>query len=74
MTNMGELTGKPGFAPPRAENTRSKRRAVSLELIATIALTVSLIIAATAVSMGDRSLARGDAVERPSIRMPLSSE
>jgi hypothetical protein len=71
---MGELTGKPGFAPPRAENTHSKRRAVSLELIATIALTVSLVVAATAVSMGDRSLARSDAVERPSIRMPLSSQ
>lgn len=68
---MTELTGKPGFAPPCAENTRTKRRAVALELIATAALTVSLVVAATAVSLGNRSLARGEALQRPSVQTPV---
>ncbi len=69
---MTELTGQPGFAPPRAENARTKRRAVALELIATLALTVSLVVAATAVTMGNRSLARGEVFpQRPSVQMPL---
>jgi len=54
---MTELTGEPGFVP-RSEQTRTKRRAVALELIATVALTVSLVVAATAVSLGNRSTAR----------------
>lgn len=62
---MSELTGDPGFAPPRAERMLSRRYAATLELIATAALTVSLIVAATAVSIGDRSLAKGDGVGRP---------
>jgi hypothetical protein len=68
---MAELSGNPGFAPPRAEQTQSRRHAIGLELVATVALTVSLIIAATAVSMGDRPLARGNVAERPSVQMPL---
>lgn len=71
---MAKLTGSPGFAPPRAEQVQLRRHAVALELIATAALTVSLVVAATAVSMGDRSLARGDAIGRPSIQMPLARE
>jgi hypothetical protein len=70
-TTMTELSGHPGFAPPRAEQTLSRRRAIALELIATGALTASLIIAATAVSMGDRSLVRANVIaERPSMQMP----
>lgn len=67
---MAQLTGKPGFAPPRTETTRS-RRAAAIELIATVSLTVSLVIAATAVSLGNRSLARGDFIERPAAQMPI---
>jgi hypothetical protein len=65
MMMTTELTGNPGFAPPRAEKTRSRRRAAALELIATAALTISLIVAATAVSMGNRLLTHGDLLERP---------
>ncbi len=71
---MAELSGNPGFAPPRAEQTLSRRRAVALELIATLALTVSLVVAATAVSIGDRSLARGDVIARPALQAPLTRE
>jgi len=52
MMIMTELTGKVGFASPIAEKTLSRRRTVRVELIATVALAVSLIIAATAVSIG----------------------
>ena len=70
---MAELTGKPGFASPRAQKALSKR-AVGLELLATVALTVSLVVAATAVSLGNRSLVRGDLVERASVRVPLPQQ
>ncbi len=70
---MAELPGKPGFVPPRTEQTLSKRRAVALELVATVALTISLVVAATAVSLGNRSLARGDIFEQPLVRMPLGA-
>jgi len=63
--DMTELTGNPGFAPPRADQTSSRRRGITIEWIATGALTVSLIIAATAVSMGERSLARSHNVGQP---------
>jgi hypothetical protein len=49
---MTELTGKVGFASPISEKTLSKKRTLGVELIATLALAVSLIIAATAVSFG----------------------
>src|SRR5580658_2582514 len=49
---MTELTGKVGFASPISENALSKKRTLGVELIATLALAVSLIIAATAVSFG----------------------
>jgi hypothetical protein len=71
MTIMAELTGSLGFAPRRTEKTLSKRRAAAIELIATFSLTVSLAVAATAVSLGNRSLARIDALERPSVQLPI---
>ena len=49
---MIELTGKVGFASPIAEKSLSRRRTRGVELIATLALAVSLIVAATAVSIG----------------------
>jgi len=71
---MAKLTGNPGFAPPRAEQTLSKRHVAALELIATVALTVSLVVAATAVSIGDRLLARGDVIGSPLLQTPLARE
>jgi hypothetical protein len=71
---MTELTGSPGFAPPKTEQTLSRRRRMALELIATGALTVSLIVAATAVSLGDRSFARSHAAERPALPLPLQQQ
>jgi hypothetical protein len=71
MTIMAELTGSPGFAPRRTEKTRTRQRAAAIELIATFSLTVSLAVAATAVSLGNRSLARIDALERPSVLLPI---
>ena len=63
-----------GFAPPRAAQTLSKRHVAGLELIATVALTVSLVVAATAVSIGDRSLARGDVIGPPSLHGPQARD
>jgi hypothetical protein len=65
---MAQLTGRPGFATRRAEHARSQRSAVAL--IATVALTVSLVVAATAVSMGNKSFARGDIAARLSAPLP----
>jgi len=59
---MAELAGNPGFMAPKLEETLSRRHAVAIELIATLALTVSLVVAATVVSMGNRALTRGDLV------------
>jgi hypothetical protein len=60
MPIMTELTGKVGFASPVAENKFSTRRTGGVELIATVALAVSLAIAATAVSIG---VARAQALD-----------
>ncbi|HTV35529.1 MAG TPA: hypothetical protein VMF12_03785 [Xanthobacteraceae bacterium] len=49
---MTELTGKVGFASPATERKFSKRRSAGIELLATVALAVSFVIAATAVSIG----------------------
>jgi hypothetical protein len=49
---MTELTGKVGFASPVTEQKFSKRRYAGIELLATIGLAISLVIAATAVSIG----------------------
>jgi len=67
---MAELTGVPGFAPPRRENTTSRRRAATIELIAMVGLTISLVVAATAVSVGNRTLTRGDLIERGGVPSP----
>jgi len=68
---MTELTGRPGFAAPRAGRTATRRRVVALEMIATGTLAVSLIVAATAVSMGERSFARGHIGGPAAAQMPL---
>jgi hypothetical protein len=52
MTTMSELIGRAGFTSPIAEKTLSRRRNLGVELIATTALAVCLIIAVTAVSIG----------------------
>jgi hypothetical protein len=49
---MTALTGMVGFASPVSDKTLSRRRRLGIELIATLALAVSLIVAATAVSIG----------------------
>jgi len=49
---MTELTGKVGFASPISAKRLTRRRILGVELIATAALVISLIIAATAVSIG----------------------
>lgn len=67
---MAEPTGNPGFAPPKPEHTLTWRHAAAIELVATLALTVSLVVAATAVSTAQKSLARSASVERASAQMP----
>ena len=67
---MAELTGMPGFAPPRREHTTSRRRAAAIVLIAMVGLTISLVVAATAVSVGNRILTRGDLIERGGVPSP----
>jgi hypothetical protein len=52
MLIMTELTGKVGFASPSTEEKFSSRRSAGVELIATVALAISLAIAASAVSIG----------------------
>ena len=69
---MAELTGMPGFAPPRKENTASRRRAATIELIATVGLT-TLVVAATAVSLGNRSLTHGELIERGGVQSPTGT-
>ena len=49
---MTELTGMVGFASPIEKKTIAKRRRLGVELCATLALAVSLLVAATAVSIG----------------------
>ena len=49
---MTQLNGKVGFVSPAANTTFIRRRHAGVELIATVALAISLVIAATAVSIG----------------------
>ena len=49
---MSELYGKVGFASPDTNSKFVKRRRATIQLIATAALVVSLIVAVTAVSIG----------------------
>lgn len=59
---MAPLNGCFGFAPPSNDRALSRRHAV--ELIATVGLTISLVVAATAVSLGNRSVTRGELAAR----------
>jgi hypothetical protein len=52
MTTMTGLTGKIGFASPISEKAFAKQRRAGIELFATVALAICLMIAATAVSIG----------------------
>ena len=70
---MAELTGNPGFAPPRYAVFFSRRHAATIELIATVGLTISLVVVATAVSLGNRSLTRGELIERGGVQMPAGT-
>jgi hypothetical protein len=67
---MAELTGNPGFVPPTTEKVLS-RRALAIERMATVSLTVSLVVAAAAVSLGNRSLAHGDLRAPAAAHMPV---
>ena len=49
---MSDFYVKVGFASPAADSKFVKRRHAAIALMATVALAVSLIIAATAVSIG----------------------
>ncbi len=49
---MTGLTGNIGFASPTSEKNFAKRRRAGIELFATVALAICLMIAATAVSIG----------------------
>jgi hypothetical protein len=70
---MAQLAGNPGFAPSKSEHLLTRRHA-AIELVATLALTVSLVIAATAVSMGQKSMARAAFIERASTQIPLARD
>jgi hypothetical protein len=52
ISTMTGFIGNVGFAAPIVENRLSRRRAVGLEMIATATLAISLIVAATAISIG----------------------
>jgi hypothetical protein len=68
---MTELTGMVGFASPIAAKALSRRRTIGVELIATMALAVSLIIAAAAVTFGV-ARAQGVGAVGDSHRAPLT--
>lgn len=69
---MTDPTGGLGFTPPRSKRALSRRRMI-IEIIATLSLTVSLVIAAAAVSIGNRVLTRDDAIGRPSASGPVGA-
>jgi hypothetical protein len=56
---MAELTGIAGFATPVFAKRFSRRRNLGVQLIATVALVICLIIAVTAVSIGMARAAGG---------------
>ncbi|MGA7788370.1 MAG: hypothetical protein WCA56_09415 [Xanthobacteraceae bacterium] len=63
---MTELTGQDDFTSPIAGKTIAKRRRAGVELFATLALAVSLLVAATAVSIG---MARAQALHAVILRL-----
>jgi hypothetical protein len=58
---MEGSTRNSGFSPPKTEERLSRRQARAVELVATAALTVALVVAVTAVSITDRLLTRAQA-------------
>ena len=68
---MAELTGIPGFAAPKNEKTQSRRRAAAIELVASVGLTISLVVAATAVSLGNRALMRAELLDHGGVQAPV---
>jgi hypothetical protein len=70
---MSELTGNPGFAPPPDKKTIAGRRAAAIEMAATVGLTISLVIAVTAVSLGNRSLMRAQFLDRAAGQTPMGA-
>jgi hypothetical protein len=66
MMTMTELTGTVGFASPITEKAFAKRRRAGVELFATLALAISLLVAATAVSIG---MARAQALQAVIVRL-----
>jgi hypothetical protein len=69
---MAELTGSPGFAPP-SEKTQARKRAAAIQLIATVGLTISLVVAATAVSLGNHLLKRSEFIVHGSAQPPVGA-
>jgi hypothetical protein len=69
---MAELTGNSGFAPPRKEDTTAGRRAAAIQIVATVGLTIALVVAATAVSLGNRTLTRGELSPRGGVPSPAN--
>jgi hypothetical protein len=63
---MTELSGTAGFASPMTEQKFFRRRNAAVELFATLALAVSLLVAATAVSIG---MARAQALHAVIVRL-----
>jgi len=63
---MTELSWTAGFATPATERKFLRRRNVAVQLFATLALAVSLLVAATAVSIG---MARAQALHGVVIRL-----
>jgi hypothetical protein len=55
---MAEVRGRSGFAAADDGSKLSRRRRAALELLATITLAVSIIVAASAVSMANKSANR----------------
>ena len=65
---MTEFAETIGFTSPVATRKISKRRHLGVELLATVALAVCLIIAATAVSIG---MARAQVLRVPVLHVPV---
>jgi hypothetical protein len=62
-----------GFAPPRKQKALSRQRAAAIELIATISLTFSLVIAVAAVSLGNREFKHEAAGDRSAAQAPIGA-
>jgi hypothetical protein len=69
---MAELTGSPGFVP-RGEKNQAGKRAAAIQLIATVGLTISLIVAATAVSLGNHLLTRSESTDHGAMQPPVGA-